>query len=1413
MSRPRWITTAGNLGTIPELVFYERDLEVTTDAIGSNRIDSSVTYSFQSGELPPGIQVVRSGRLQGVPVVLEPITVDESREYRFTIRATSTDNVVVDRTFTLTVTNVFPPVIVPKINFLGNVFDGSYYEKQLFAVEENPNAQLKWHVTQGQLPPGISLSAQGLLSGYIYLEPDEYSNVLKGYDSYDIENSTRKNFYDRDPYDSVGKSRNRNYTFTVEVTDGANTDSLTYNLAVAAKGLFTADQDHFVNGEIEQWESGDYYPRGTIVNYNGTLYVVTQNVTADLTNTPVTATTKYQLYDSQKISITADNDWLTVDHDDKYLPIIITPPQSLPIVRQENNFAFKFDAVDFNGSEDLEWSLISSDGSGFDKDSSRNFPYSQNVYVPFTSDGTITTVAIDISNYPEAATYSVFGLFEPDGDDLDQDPDIVELELDTDYFVTVTGTQVDFAEPLARGKYYVGINMLLPRDFSESGVGFDSTVFDEGESRLPRDLSIDNNGWLHGYLLPQQEEKQTYQFKVVVKSRANGINDAQKELYQGVWRPNTEYQNNDVIEYNNNYYVVLEDHTSEISKPPGQLVSSLRYSLNQILYTSNTTQYDLTVLGSLTDRIIWKTPEFLGSIVNGSVSELKIEAVTEMGQDVRYSLVPKSRNRLPQSLSLDLLNDGLIVGRTTFRYFQLDDDATTFDRQRTRFDNVYTFDVKAETTNIKKVYSAAKNGAEYIDLAYLGNSLKPGQQISGQGIPTGTRIEEVIKTPVDNPGATRIKLTSLLTRDIDVGESIYILDGIVSSIKTFKVQVDVVHQEPYENLYFKAFPTLQQRQDFLSIINDQEIFPNELIYRRRDPWFGKATTIKFLALAGINASSLPDYIDAMRRNHYWKRINFGEIKTAVAVDEFYNIKYEVVYVEVVDPTNLSGAAVKEQVVLSGEPYIDENGIEHNVIYPSTFSNMSQNISNNLGYRARGVFPDWMTSVQPDKNVLGFRRAVVLAYTIPGAAKLIAYRLRSRNIRFDDIQFTIDRYQLDNALSKNYNTQLGSFVNSKETTFDRLILGPGVLDGGVVNYAVEQPFDSINKRTVSYIRSHGGIDGVKNFTDGDLLVFAQQEDYSGEVGPEDGWIDYQNLYVGDPVDNSDLGAVSNPVAYKEIDDVYGYDSYRVIPSIKNKSLTVEKHLLRTTASEGSTILQLPYILGSTYVGKTISAIGVPNDARVVSETLVDKNAGGPIADLVKEITISSPLIQDINSGSTITLRSAMIVAASDTNFSITVDSVPSGPIIGMILTGRNIPKNTKVTGVNGNVLTVNQLISVELGETIGYEIPNQRGGIWRVKIDDNDLVTLEFVNEVEIGQKIKVQSGQSNGFTFMVYDTNFAGPKRSLPAYRRWSEQIQSSTESTIFDGNGTKFFDRRDTYLDPEIDDKYLKFPQIGVFT
>jgi hypothetical protein len=1527
--------------------------------------------------------------LQGVPVVLDPIEVDETREYRFTIRATTQQGTVVDRTFFLSVNNVFPPVITPRINNLGNVFDGTYFQKQLRAVEENPNADLKWKITKGQLPPGVIMSSSGLISGYILRETDEYASITPGYDTYNPNNASVRTFFDDVPYDSLGKSRNRAYTFTVEVSDGANVDSLNYVISVASKGLFTADQDHFINGVIYKWRPNTPYTRGTILRYQDLLYVANEDVLSREDITPDTSSI-YRLYQIQKIAITADNNSLTVDHDNRYLPVIITPAGNLPTLRQENNFAFKFDAIDFNG-DDLTWSISTSGGSGFDKNAVRSIGFSQDTYVEFYSDGSTDNLLLagipewtpaknykegeiishreiiyqvnqdhvsllnyppDVSsnytlknlgntsvniysNFPEVAEFNIFGLFKPDSEeDDDQDPDIVELDVDVDYVVLDRGQQLKFTDPLPQGKYFVGLTLTYPEidPANETGIGFDrdGTVFDEGESKLPPALSLDENGWLHGYLEPQQEEIKTYEFIITAEkkliSQRKVLSPAQAESFildlsyvpgtstvgrsiivggipEGTKILREEIVNTGTIDDPAMITRVVLDQALISDIGVGDIVI-LRSSTAEGLYRSEPIQYSLTVLGSLTDRIIWKTPENLGSVVNGSISELKIEAVSELGQTVKYSLVSGPESRLPQALSLQLINDGIISGRATFRYFQLDKDNTTFDKNRTRFDNLYQFDVKAETANIKKIYKSSglnvspKKVSETISLdgytstvswtevsypnkiflAYSGSSDFRLKEISGKNISPNTIIVGQFKK-IDDNGAvyTELILNQLLLGEIREGDLVYILDGVVSSVKRFKLRLDPVHKKPFENLYFKAFPTLEQRQKFFEIINDQDIFPDELIYRRSDPWFGKATTIKFLSAAGINASDLNDYIAAIEKNHYWKQINFGEIKTAVAVDEFYNTKYEVVYIEIIDPNNLSEAPVSEQVELRGKPYIGHNGIlvaqsssgsqinlyrspsedivgatltgpgilpgtkilsvseslvtvsrpvptftsktnltyqfENQTIYPSTFANMNNNLINALGYQARGVFPDWMTSVQPDRTVLGFRRAVVLAYTVPGAAKLIAYRLKNKGIRFDEVEFTIDRYQLDSALSKYFVPSIGEFKNSKETTFDRLTLGPGVHGGGIVEYAVEQSFDSINKRTVQYIKDNGGIDGIKSFEHGELLVFARQEEYDNPTGPFDGWVDYQNFYIGDiPNDGSDIEAVGQDS--EGTDTKFGFDAYSVIPGIKNKALTVESQMLRAGANAGDTELVLPWLLGVSYLGKSVSALGIADGTQIIAQSINYENNE-------VSVTLNKPLVKSVSPGITILLRSTVTSVSFDENYDldaetitygVAVDRIPLGISNGMRLFGPKIPANTYVVDVRDNILiTNNDLSAVSPGTVISYEIDNQRGGIWRINISDEDLVTLEFVREVVFGEKIKVLNGVTNGFTFMVYDTNISG-SQTVPTYRRWKTDVETSGGYTVFDRNGTRFFDNRDNYQGPETDDKYLKFPQIGVF-
>ena len=790
MANPVWTTAAGNLGIVSDDQYL--DIQLVAVDPGGN----PVTFSTIAGQTPPGSYVTPSGEFKGVPVITNTANLNET--YQFTVRATATDKSIADRTFSLTVTNIIPPAITPRVSFLGEVFDGSFYSLQLEAVEVNPEATLTWTLENGNLPMGLAISSSGLISGFILPLNAQGQAGLTGYSSA---------AFSEFGYDNAASYTNNQYTFTVRVFDGTNYDSLTYSLTVIAKGNWSAD------------------------------------TTVDLVNYT----------------------YISVDADNRYVPIVTTPAQSLPEVRSASKFAFKFNAIDPN-QDPISFGVYTFAASGFDD------------------------------------------------------------------------------------------------------INFDETGFDQDINNLPAGLTLDpTSGWLSGTLGNQVAATESYTFQIYAyKTQAN-------------------------------------------------------------TYVSKSIPYTITVLGDINDTITWITSGNLGVIDNGSVSELYVSAVNNAGKQLTYSLVDLG-SRLPQGLSL--LPSGLISGRTTFEYFSLDKGSTTIDGQTTTFDDIYDFTVEASTT-----------------------------------------------------------------------------DASSTSTQKFSISINNFNRLPYENLYISAFLDTAHRDSFLSIINDQNIFPDSKIYRASDPWFGKASGLRSLFLPGINPHQLSDYISAMSVDHFNKRMRFGNVKTARAVDSNFNTKYEVVYVELIDDQiGKTGGNPAAYVDLAGKinPYYDANGSSYTTLYNNSFINMANSISGSLNFANQGALPDWMTSPQSDGKVLGLTRSVVLAYTLPGASDQIKYQLESNNINFSYFDFVADRYTLDNLLTQNFDTATNSFITGKETTFDRISRVGGI--DFTVSYAVRGiSFEDINNQTVGHVQGLGGFDGVTDFNDGDLMVFAQQEGFPDALfRPNDGW---------------------------------------------------------------------------------------------------------------------------------------------------------------------------------------------------------------------------------------------------------------------------------------------------------------------
>jgi hypothetical protein len=208
----------------------------------------------------------------------------------------------------------------------------------------------------------------------------------------------------------------------------------------------------------------------------------------------------------------------------------------------------------------------------------------------------------------------------------------------------------------------------------------------------------------------------------------------------------------------------------------------------------------------------------------------------------------------------------------------------------------------------------------------------------------------------------------------------------------------------------------------------------------------------------------------------------------------------------------------------------------------------------------------MTSRQPDGRVLGFTRAVVLAYTKSGESDLIAYRLKQSGFKFNRLDFSVDRYQLDNKYTENFDIAAGAYLTSTETTFDRYPSVSSVLTAiGSVDYAISIPFESINMRSVQSIRDLGGFDGIKSFRNGQRLIFAQQE-YSlvADIGDtyNQGWSDISTVWSGDDPWDWDSGTPGNvgPVTSDDLgwdaaDYVTGYNEHNFDPNVPNRRIGI------------------------------------------------------------------------------------------------------------------------------------------------------------------------------------------------------------------------------------------------------------------
>lgn len=424
-------------------------------------------------------------------------------------------------------------------------------------------------------------------------------------------------------------------------------------------------------------------------------------------------------------------------------------------------------------------------------------------------------------------------------------------------------------------------------------------------------------------------------------------------------------------------------YQSAVSKTYKFTISAIRYG-DRSEYTVSTRMFEVNIIGEIESIITWVTDTDLGSIDANIPSTLFVKAISSVPNSlVSYKFISGT---LPPGLSFTA--NGEITGNPRqwpqnnlngiTNFYETDEfgDKTvvnqTFDGSTTTFDRKFIFTLEASDNSI-----------------------------------------------------------------------------ISASQRTFSLTINVTEDRKYSNITIRPFLKFNQRDLFKSFIDDRTIFDVATIYRPNDPNFGIKSDLTMLVYAGIETRPSVDIVSVMGLNHRKKRFKLGSLKKAQAkLNGTGEVIYEVIYIDVIDPIEsgknylpfvVSTSPDDEKITVDQnntyyngpfgevEPYwhppipfnvtLDRTDVfagdpGNNFRFPSSITLWRKRLRN-LGLRQPRYLPLWMRSIQ-DGSVqeLGYVPAIPLCYCKPGTANIILDNIKYSNFDFQQIDYEIDRYIID-----------------------------------------------------------------------------------------------------------------------------------------------------------------------------------------------------------------------------------------------------------------------------------------------------------------------------------------------------------------------------------------------------------------
>lgn len=1386
MAQPQWITPAGNLGVIPENVFYQQSILATVPPFGNPVIVGqtqapNLIVCDSTAEMTVGSVIEFTGTSFGGIFQL-------TQYYIYAINSATTFQIAQTASSTAPIS-----LTTATGDLVGRLYEPLYYR-----------------MIAGTLPSGIQCSATGLIAGV----PQAVSS-LQGVPTEvnaDITSRFTLRVYTEKLVNGVevpDRIADRTFSLTVTGNDvpefitpaGAFADNNTATFVGSISGT-TLNVSSLSAGEIALGMSikGIGIQVGTtivgFINGSGTTGTYTVSISQSVVSTAITGVVG-EYYDGDRVELqieytsTDNNEDIVIRKIAGELPPGLTisttglisgyiapaPNEDQPPGYDLTPIAtVPYDFISAAVSRNYQFTLEITDGKSSNLRTFTIFVYNREDLVADDTYITSDSVFVTADETPERAPFLLN--FNPS--------DLGTVRSDNYYAYRFVGQDYDRDEL----EYVISVNQ---------GFG------------LPPGLTLDpNSGWYYGFIPDQGTTELTYSFNVRVRAKplvctatTAGTNvlvcdsAVRTDFYVGaeVFFEGTVFGG---ITAGTTYYVVAipTDTTFQISTTLTGSPIALTTATGSMkavpgdLPQSQLYPFTLTITGDIDAEVVWLTDSDLGSIENGDTSLLAVEAVNRGGRQLSYRLKSGAFNELPQGLTL--LPTGEIAGRVTFNTFAIDLGATTFDATQTNitgvsettWDSTFTFTVNAYAEDTQQIlYEVSEiiveNGGTGFSSAPtiefntpIGASAQPAQGTVSVSSGAITGVEITDRGAGYSSTATYTLIGAGSNEDLTVVMQPTGVRDIISVFKTFTVRVVRAYNKPYQNLFVLAMPPQNDRLLLQQLLTNQTIFVPDYLYRPDDPNFGLSSRVKYNHAFGLDPEQLETYVQSLYLNHYWKNLVLGEINTAQALDPVTGeIIYEVVYSKVIDNlVNAQGDSVNKIVTL---PYsiVDpaDGSTQINSVYPNSLINMRDQVIDTVG-QVSTKLPLWMTSKQTNGRVLGFTPAWVICYTKPSRSKQIAYYISQYfESRLNVIDFKVDRYELDSTLSLNWDAGTQDWTPQPNlTTFDRLNTS-GYTDLGIVTVATELPFAAVNGRTLNEINAAGGLDGttwfnIGNFPapesdvyidSGDTVVFVKQESFSGDYTDiTNAWSNAIDMFDEVAFDS----AVSSAVA---ISGTYDY-SPLVNPGYQTEC---------TATTGGSDVITCASTLGMAvgdkvwFTGTTFGGIDTENNNAQTQVYYV--------------LSVSSQTATATTSGTNrITVGSSAVFAIDDQVWF-------SGTVFGNIsrYTADGLPKPYYVVDVptataivvsetlGGPALTLSNASGTMTVYYGGFQITQTAGSSTAVDLSTdsgsmtanygNDRMSVYTINLTNTGGIITCSATSASGNWITTADANILGPNYQI----------------------------------------------------